>query len=181
MHQLGVEPAAQVQEPGLGEERGDVGVIVVGRERARAGRAAIRRGSSNVTAPRVCTGRPSISERSTTHQSRKLPRLPRAIRSVPAGQERHRRLEVVDDIGDVGVGELDARDAVVAALARVRLEPSSASVHVPDGVTNVNGSTPSSRAPSIASAERSAISAGSSSSKNARVSTERMSASVRVR
>ena len=41
---VGVEPAAQVQEAGLGEERRDVVVIVVGRERARAGRAAIRRG-----------------------------------------------------------------------------------------------------------------------------------------
>ena len=109
----GVEPAAQVQEPGLGEERRDVVVVVVGRERAGE---VERRPVAILERHRAArVHRPVVDQRAQHHPPvEEVAEVAARHPQRAAGEERHRRLQVVDDIGDVGVGELDARDAVVA-------------------------------------------------------------------
>ena len=96
--------------------------------------------SRKSTSPRACTGRASMSERSTTHQSRKLPRLPRVISSRPP----------VRNV--IGVFRSLTMSATSSSVSRTTAAPSSSarttmlspsmpSVHVPEGVTKVNGAT----------------------------------------
>ena len=60
-HLLGIEPAAQVQEPGLGEEVRDLGVVVVGAERAME----VERCAVTIAEVDVAAGvhRPGVDER----------------------------------------------------------------------------------------------------------------------
>jgi hypothetical protein len=95
------EPAPEVQEPGFPEEVGEIGVVVFRPERAV--QIERRAGAVVEVAPRVCTGRASMSERNTTHQSRKLPRLPRNMSSRPPVRNVIGVLRIVDDVGDVGI------------------------------------------------------------------------------
>ena len=157
-HGVGIEPAAEVHEAGFGEEVRDVGVVVVGAERpVQIERRA--RAVAELEAPGGVRARPSISERSTTHQSRKSPRLPRAMSSVPAVTK------VIGVLRSLTMSATSASDnrthaAPVSPRETVSASPSSASVHAPDGVSNVKGSTPSSRAPGSARSARSAARAG---------------------
>ena len=72
-------------------------------ERCRSSGAPSR--SWNSTAPRVCTGRASIERAQHDPPVEEVAEVAARHVEPAAGQERHRRLEVVDDVGDVVVGE----------------------------------------------------------------------------
>ena len=119
VHHLGVEPPAQMQEAGFAEERGDVVVIVFGRERA----VQVERGSVAVLERHRAAGvhRPLVDQRAQHHPPvEEVAEVAADHAQRARGQERHRRLQVVDDVGDVAVGELHHRDAVGAGLHRHR-------------------------------------------------------------
>ena len=117
VHLRRLEPAREVQAAGLGEVLRDLVVGVVGGERAVEveRRAVSVRGTS--IDPAVCAGRPSISERSTTHQSRKLPWSPRST-CWPADATRVIGvMRSLTSLRDLVVGEERPGRAVAAVAA----------------------------------------------------------------
>ena len=164
-HRRRIEPAAQVEEAGFGEKVRDVGVVVVGSERAvQVERVTVA--VAEVDRPaRVHAARPSISERSTTHQSRKSPRLPRTMSSVPPVKN---VIGVLRSLTTSATSASESRTSPAPpSPSRSDRRPSSSCiVHEPCGVVNVNGSTPSSSAPRAARSWCASSSAGSCSSKN---------------
>ena len=114
-HVVRVEPAAEVQEPGFREEVGEIGVVVFGPERAVQ---IERRAGAVVEVDRTsCVHRARVDERAQHDPPVEEVAEVAAQHVEPsAGEERHRRLEIVDDVGDVGVAQPDRRDTVGAGL-----------------------------------------------------------------
>ena len=113
----GIEPAAEVQEPGFGEEVRDVGVVVLGAERA----VEVERCAVAIAEVDVAAGvhRAGVDERPQHDPPVEEVAEVAARHLEPAtGEERHRRLQIVDDVGDVVVGEPHDRGAVVAGARR---------------------------------------------------------------
>ena len=111
-HLLGIEPPAQVQEAGFGEEVRDLGVVVLGAERS----VEVERCAVAIAEVDVAAGvhRAGVDERAQHDPPIEEVAEVAARHLEPAtGEQGHRCLQVVDDVGDVFVGEPHDCGAVV--------------------------------------------------------------------
>ena len=120
LHRLGIEPALQMSEAGLGDEVRDVGVVGVGRERAVQIEGCAET-IGELDAARGVRGAP-VDERSQHHPPvEEVAQVAPRDRERTGGHVRHRSLEVVDDVGDIVVGQAHAGGTRVAGRHRERV------------------------------------------------------------